>query len=396
MAKLLKPLIILIVGVALSGAAYLYGTSSAKTVIEAPERSWGSADPLAEAWQNLSVSLEAAGEKVHAAARNEQERTEGMAFLSQLLSAAIEMKFTKGDPAQPAFTDWMASGRKYLGDSPDADYHTAEISADYDYEITGERGQALSLGFVIYGRAANGWNTVSASLNGDEIQYDADGRFRLRLTASAPSGGSANTMAMPKSAHLIMVRAYYYDRAQSKRAQVKIGAIGDTIPSRTPSEKLANATEFFNGAVAGTIAMFDLVHTRPNTNTPPRGYSPAFEGLFYPTPDNQYLGTWYKIAKDEALVIEGAVPDARYWSVSLQNRWLQSHDYERRAVSLNNSQIETKDGRYRLIVSAQQPKSGNWLDTSGREEGLVAIRYQRTTKSDPPEITLVKFADLAR
>ena len=83
-----------------------------------------------------------------------------------------------------------------------------------------------------------------------------------------------------------------------------------------------------------------------------------------------------------------------YWSVSLQNRWMQSLDYQNYQVGLNNHQIETEDGRYRIIVSAQQPETGNWIDTAGTREGLLAIRYQLSQDSPPPTLSLLKFSEL--
>jgi hypothetical protein len=109
--------------------------------------------------------------------------------------------------------------------------------------------------------------------------------------------------------------------------------------------------------------------------------------------DNEYLGGWYKLEKDEALIVEGAVPNAAYWSVSLQNRWLQSLDYEKHQTALNHRQIQTEDGQYTVIISSQKPPSGNWLDTAGRNEGLLAIRYQRVVESEAPTVRLVKFSN---
>ena len=115
--------------------------------------------------------------------------------------------------------------------------------------------------------------------------------------------------------------------------------------------------------------------------------------MFYPTPDNEYLGGWYRLKEGEALIVEGAVPNAAYWSVSLQNRWLQSLDYETHQTALSHRQIQISEGRYTVIISSQRPLSGNWLDTAGSDEGLLAIRYQRVIESEPPTVRLVKLAD---
>ncbi len=157
---------------------------------------------------------------------------------------------------------------------------------------------------------------------------------------------------------------------------------------------LRKATSFFNDTLSGAIALGEMLSAAPNRIDPPKSYSPEFGGVFYPTFDNEYFGSWFYLEDDEALVIEGEVPDVDYWSVSLQNRWMQSFDDRHRQVGLNNHQITTENGRYRVVVSHQKPSSGNWLDAAGNREGLLAIRYQLSQGSSKPELRLVKFADL--
>jgi len=93
-------------------------------------------------------------------------------------------------------------------------------------------------------------------------------------------------------------------------------------------------------------------------------------------------------------VIEGEVPDAPYWGVSLQSRWMQSLDYKHYQIELNDHQITTENGRYRIVVSHRPPPSGNWIDTAGKREGLLSIRYQLSQGSEKPSLTLVKFKQL--
>lgn len=136
--------------------------------------------------------------------------------------------------------------------------------------------------------------------------------------------------------------------------------------------------------------------TPPNSAEPPQSYDSDFGGIFYPTHDNQYLGTWFRLGDGEAQVIEGAAPEVAYWSVSLQNRWMQSLDYDRYPVSLHDRQIVQRDGRYRVVVSAIDPGVDNWLDTAGHSEGLLSIRYQLAQDFETPSIRLVRVSDLAK
>ena len=102
-------------------------------------------------------------------------------YLSGLLAASVEMQIAKGDPLQPAFTNWMSDYRKFLGDSPDAIYSTAPIDADSKYEVAITTGSADYLGFVVYERnPITGWNRVADSTS--IVPQAKNSVFRIRLT----------------------------------------------------------------------------------------------------------------------------------------------------------------------------------------------------------------------
>lgn len=385
-------LLVLVVG------AYLLGSVQSRKVISIPPAQWAGDSDSAQAWREFTASLEAAGESVFAAAPDEAERLDGLQYLAQLASASLEMKLAKGSAAQPEFTDWMDGYRKFLGDSPDAIYHTAELSPDYRYEISGNGGEAQYLGFMIYGRQLNGWNRAAANISNEAMSFDAEGDFTILLASNPPENAGENWLKLDDDAHMIMVRQYYHHREGKLEATFNIRNLD--APQYRPANdvqlamSLRKATSFFNDTLSGAIALGEMLSAAPNRIDPPKSYSPEFGGVFYPTFDNEYFGSWFYLEDDEALVIEGEVPDVDYWSVSLQNRWMQSFDDRHMQVGLNNHQITTENGRYRVVVSHQKPSSGNWIDAAGNREGLLAIRYQLSQGSSKPELRLVKFADL--
>ena len=391
-----KSLLMLSIVIALIGG-YVFGTLQNHHAIELPPSDWAEGIEAAQAWREFSASLEAGGALVVESAPDVQARHDGLAFIAELASASLEMKLTRGSTTQPQFTDWMSGYRKFLGDSPDALYHSAEVSSENQYVISGHRGDADYVGLTLYGRHINGWNRVSAHLTHDDIEFDTQGNFSVSVSVIRPEGARGNWLAMDKDAHLIMVRQYFHDRDQATKATLQIENLSAKPKEATEpvslSGDLRRAAEFFNSTLQGTVTLARMMSHMPNSIEPPRDYSPDFGGVFYPTPDNEYLGGWYKLEKDEALIVEGAVPNAAYWSVSLQNRWLQSLDYEKHQTALNHRQIQTEDGQYTVIISSQKPPSGNWLDTAGRDEGLLAIRYQRVIESESPTVRLVKLAN---
>ncbi len=388
----MKKILILGLVLAIGLGAYVVGRWQTTTVVRLPDAQWAGDDPTATAWRALAARVESAGSEVFAVTTDPQERDEALHYLAQLLSASLEMKLTNGDPARPAFTDWMGGSRKFLGDSPDATYHSAEISADHRYEVAGNRADARYLGIMTYGRALNGWNRTAGSLSLNDLSFDDVGNFRIVLSRNKPED-ETDWLPLTEDVHLIMVRQYFHDRASSTPATLRIRTLDQPMGEAPASAAtgIARASQFFDETIRGTIALADMLSQQPNSAEPPRGYNQDFGGIFYPTDDNEYLGTWFDLAHDEALVIEGTAPDALHWSASLQNRWLQSVS----GATLNNSQIAQLDGHYRIVVAAQDPGTANWLPTGGRRSGLLAVRYLVTQGETPrPEISIVKLSQL--
>lgn len=394
----MRKLVVGIVSVVLLLASYTLGTFNARKVISLPEAQWVESSDAATAWREFAASLEAAGARVFSVTETEQERLEGLEFLAQMAAVSLEMKLGKGSSVEPKFTDWMGDYRKFLGDSPDAIYHTAQVSQGYRYEVSGNRHDAEYLGFSLYGRQINGWNRAAANISNTSLRFDAEGKFRIILSKTKPSDPEVDWLPLEDDIHMIMVRQYYHGYEGKT-----VGAFGirnlDAPTYQRPDDGevasgLREATGFFSDTVDGAIALTDMLSDSPNNIDPPPSYSADFGGVFYPTTDNEYYGTWFSLAEDEALVIEGAVPDAPYWGVSLQSRWMQSLDYEHYQTTLNDHQIETNNGRYKIVLSGQKTPSGNWLDTAGHREGLLSIRYQQSQNAEKPTLRVVKVSEL--
>jgi hypothetical protein len=292
----------------------------------------------------------------------------------------------------------MSDYRKFLGDSPDATYHTAQLSKGHRYEIAGNRRGAEYLGLSLYGRQVNGWNRAAASISNTALRFDAEGNFRIVISATKPDDPGIDWLPLEDDIHMVMVRQYFHGREGKVGARLNIRNLDPPMYQRPDDDTVASgfreAAGFLLETLDGAIALTQMLSGSPNDIDPPPSYSADFGGVFYPTNDNEYYGNWYSLGEGEALVIEGAVPDAPYWGVSLQNRWMQSLDYRHHQSALNDHQIETSNGRYRIVVSPQKPPSGNWLDTAGNREGLLSIRYQQSQQTEKPSVQIVKLSEL--
>jgi hypothetical protein len=394
----MKIILACIVCIFLVVGAYVLGSFNASKTIALPPAEWAEGNDAAKAWRQFVASMEAAGARVFTTSQDPQERLDGLAYLAQITSVSLEMKLAKGSKLEPRFTNWMADYRKFLGDSPDAIYHTAELSSGYSYEITGNIADAEYLGFMLYGTSLNGWNRAANNISNETLRFDSSGNFRIILSKDKPADSNVDWLPLEDDVHMVMVRQYYHGRTDKQEANFTIHNLApQTFVPATEKDiaaGLSNATSFFNGTVDGAFALADVLAAGANNIDHPKSYNPDFGGVFYPTLDNDYYGSWFYLEDDEALIVEGTIPDAPYWSISLQNRWMQSLDYEHYPVALNDAEIEVENRRYRVIVSQQKPSSGNWLSTAGKRQGLLSIRYQQSKTSEKPSLRVVKFNQL--
>lgn len=127
-----------------------------------------------------------------------------------------------------------------------------------------------------------------------------------------------------------------------------------------------------------------------------REWTEASGGAVYTEPGIHYQRGSWRLAEDEALVIEGKAVKARHFSMVLDSRFLNSLDYRNRHISLTTSSLRTDaDGNFRIILAARDPGKDNWLDTEGRDFGLFAIRWlQPETTPETPTARVAKLSEV--
>jgi hypothetical protein len=76
---------------------------------------------------------------------------------------------------------------------------------------------------------------------------------------------------------------------------------------------------------------------------------------------------------------------------------MESFDYRYTTTNLNNERaIRSSDGSWRLVVAPKNPGPNvdNWLDTGGRLEGYMIVRWILADGPPHPTAEVVKAADL--
>jgi hypothetical protein len=323
---------------------------------------------------------------------------EGYRHLTHLLGYAFDL-YLEGDAERPVFTPLASPTRKILGDNVDSHYWFAPLRGDRAYRIRGVRGNGVYLAFCVYGGKPDGeWSErVVANVSQRDIVFASDGRFSLVLAADPAAAGDAQWVRIDADAVCVISREYFTDPRAARPSRFAIEALAPSPPPAPfDDERLARRLRAVATFVRATLRVVPLPELPPNVVGPPMPWSPHVPG--WGTPDNIYALGAFRLAPDEALLIEGRSPPCTYWGVQLWNRFMQSLDHRYHRVSVNHEQATlAPDGSFRVVVAHRDPGLPDWLDTAGHGEGLVFCRWlQAETPPEQPRSTIVPLDDLPR
>src|ERR1019366_10826378 len=152
------------------------------------------------------------------------------------------------------------------------------------------------------------------------------GRFAFVLAAEEPSAeelAGDRWLSIPEDSSAIVVREYIADRAGETCAELAIEALDPPGAPALPTD--AGLAQQLT-AMAWTIAKLATLHRtiRPDLLDTPNQLVTAEAadlGAADTTPDNLYMIGPFRLAPDEALVIDIVPPDTRYWAVTIEHIW---------------------------------------------------------------------------
>jgi hypothetical protein len=330
------------------------------------------------------------------------ERAEGFRYLTRVLSGALDMHLERADPDRPAVTRMLTPTRKFLGDNPDTDYDYFPLRSDRTYRIRGSRGNVTYIGFCLYDERESGGIEVGGNLSDEQLVGGADGGFELILSAKRPPS-APNWLELRPRVYCMLVRQYYLDRRQECRSEFTVDVL-ESPPPLAPFDEVALAERLAavgryvretvdlsaslsvyaslqaledegkqsDGEVLGGVVREDrLARAHAIAET----IDPKVILGHMPTPDIVYTGAWWELDDDEAVVVEGPLPRARYWAVQIFNRWLESPDYRYLKVAINSREVKPRpDGTFRVVLAHRDPGVPNWIETAGHRAGQICLR----------------------
>jgi len=356
----------------------------------------------AEAWNDFCDLLKKAGDVIVRADLETSafDRGEGLRYLGRLLRAGLHSFSENAGPEYPRFRAMPELVKMGL-DNPDNYYLSAGINPSLRYKIRGNRGSihymsfaAQSMNFAAKDKITGG----AGHLNDAEIEMDADGNFEIIASQKEEPG---NWLRMTPDTKQILLRQTFLHRDREKPVEVSVECLDSEGPP--PPLDPARISPLLMGSAMyamGCAQWFaDWVVEFQNKAPVNHFHLPDEENhrLLGGDPNIRiWLGQW-KLAPDEALVIEATPPNCHYWNFQLGNIWAESLDYNFRQVHMNNGSAKLRDdGSFRLVVAHEDPGPGvdNWLDTAGHDHGTMCVRWVRADDYPEPLCSVVKLAEL--
>lgn len=246
------------------------------------------------------------------------------------------------------------------------------------------------------------WHAVSAD-NLSQFTPNPDGSYTVYVGPTAPTGANwVNTdgfqsvlirdtlgdWGLPHttvSAQLENQPAFTLPVLSSDDISSLLGQAGNNIVSENGSFTLLGLQHVFD-----TIPMDSVKPWATTTAAIPGG--PLLPGQI-----TSFVH--FSLENNEAMVVKVPNIGATYTGAQIANAWTGTSAYATVTGSLNNTQaFHDSDGYTYYVLSDQNPGVANWINTSGLQDGLLALRIQGLNgdvPADPQIVGTVPAADVS-
>jgi hypothetical protein len=338
-----------------------------------------------------------------------QLRAELLWFLYSEIGAGFMTLAYANDHHPDWYPCWSQVFNNFGNINPDGVYYMTPIDDQGIYKLAGTRGSLrivdLQLGdssLFAWGRA-NEDDTCGPTLANydldDDVTLDENGWFEVILSRERPDGHKGDWWRLPEQSNYLLVRQFSYDWINEIDARIAIDRLDTPAakPRRQPDEVKAMLERVPEFIYAAQRTLDVAAHGDPGlgssglvNNLVKIDYAPDQGGRAA----NWYIAGRFDLQPDEALILEIAPGDCRYWNIQLGNELLHTLDLYNRIVNTNGFLAQPdEDGAFRIVVSEQDPGVWNWLDTVGHQKGFVWGRMDRTNDYEP-NATKVKLSEV--
>jgi hypothetical protein len=342
---------------------------------------------------------------------------EGYRWVTRLSRLALDWIVERSDPLHPQLFTLQDDYRKLLVDNPDVHYLFSVLDDSRSYRLTGYRGDCAYLGMTFgtpFGQGPVAGRTgTQTQTHIDEFELGPNGEVDILIAPAdkMPHPRPRNAVVLEPGTAQLAIRETHFDKKTEKLSDLRMELVpepGELVPPPLLSaEELAPKLEFaamFLTFVGGTaLQMWHDAATNMNTFGGQAGSAHVAaqedEVRTHTNAEMTYHGGRFKLAEDEALVVTVQEPDKPflYWGLTLTSPWMESFDYRYATTNLNNKRSKrSEDGSWRLVIAPSDPGPGvdNWLDTGGRLEGYMLVRWVLADEPPHPTAQVVKVAAL--
>ena len=364
---------------------------------------------LDAAWKVWIEAQEAAIETVRTAEgvpRTDTDIAEGYRWITRLSSLAQEWFIEKSDPLHPQLFQSQSEYRKLLVDNPDVLYGFCTLDDTRSYRLTGTRGQAAYVGLTFgtpVGKGAVGGRTgTTFQAHLDQFDLGPNGEVDILIAPEdqMPDPRPKNSIVLIPGTGQVAVRETFFDRVHDAHSDLRIELVDAVPPPILGVDELATKMEFagvFVQFVALTaVSMWGDTASNINAFGGTAGAEHVAaqddEVRSHSNAEMTYHGGRWVLGEGEALVITVHDPptDFLYWGLTTSTAWMESLDYRYTTTNLNNHTAErSPDGDWRLVIAPSDPGVPNWLDTGGRLEGYMIVRWVLADNPPHPSCELV-------
>ncbi|MGI9292923.1 MAG: hypothetical protein ACR2PS_02990 [Pseudomonadales bacterium] len=279
---------------------------------------------------------------------------------------------------------WM--GREFPNsgygiENPDNIYRHAPIDGHSQYEIRGimPENPPAQQSFTLYATlpGMREMNREGSMILGalDRVVTEPDGSFVVTIDREAAAGRPNHIQSAEETA-LLIVRDSLTDWRLQSPATLSIHRVGGPQPDPVHDERyMAERAAWLIERAVPFWANYnnELIYTHPvNTVRTPR---PRGGGWGYGITGH------FNLSDEQALVVTLDPKGSGYLGFQLADPWGVGLEYVNRSGSLSAAQARANDdGTITYVISRRDPGVHNWLDTSGLDRGIFAIRWQDVPK----------------
>jgi hypothetical protein len=346
-----------------------------------------------QVWSDFCDELKKAGEVIlrDRSPSDLLDRAEGWRYLSRLTRLALEQSVEQNGPLAPTFYRLSHETAKIGADNPDAYYQNAIIDGRHDYRISGTRGAVRYLGMGTYSGVYGIDQNIEETgfLDIGDMQMSPDDRLEVILSRDPKPG---NWLPMREDTRLLIIRQFRQDWEKETIAELEIECLtGDNKPELLTAERIARGLDEAAKFVRATASIF--AGWAEDFAENPNDVQQKFTGLG--DPNNQFWHGYWTLEPGQALVLEATPPECEAWNFQLNNYWEESLDYRYFPVHVNKHTARYEsDGSLLIVIAAEDPGIGNWIDTVGHRHGTLGLRWTKAIDPQKPKLRVVSLSEL--